>query len=128
MTLPFWCLFIATLMVYLSKFPANLATLKNEPYDNHHPRLQHLRLEGIGHRAWAAHQNMIEAYPLYAAGVIVSHLAGGNAEIAAILAISFLVSRLFFQGFYLANWGTARSVSWAVGYLSTLLLFLTPLL
>ncbi len=128
MTLPFWCLFIATLMVYLSKFPSTLITLKNEPYDNQYPRLQYQRLEGIGHRAWASHQNMIEAYPLFAAGILVSHLAGGNASVSGVLAISFLVARLFFQGFYLANWGTARSVSWAVGYGATLMLFLTPLL
>ncbi|WP_335598963.1 MAPEG family protein, partial [Halopseudomonas sp.] len=40
-------------------------------YDNAHPRAQQAALTGWGARALASHQNMIEAFPLFAAGVLV---------------------------------------------------------
>lgn len=128
MTLPLWSLFIATLMVYASKIPLNYFTLRQERYDNHYPRLQHLKQKGIGHRAWASHQNMIEAYPMFAAGILVATVFGNQPMIANSCAVTFLVARILFQICYLADWSTARSMSWALGFGATLVLLLTPLL
>lgn len=128
MTLPLWCLFIATLFVYLSKAPMNIITIRQESYDNNYPRIQHTRLKGIGHRAWAAHQNMIEAYPMFAAAIIVSYITDGNDVVENFCAITFLVSRVLFQAFYLLDKAFFRSFFWGVGYLAILGLFLTPLL
>lgn len=128
MTLSLWCLMGAALLVVLSKIPMNIATLKTGTYDNHHPRVQQQQLTGIGHRAWAAHQNMIEAFPLFAAGVLVAHVAGGDQQVAALLSLSFLLMRLCYQLFYLIDWDKARSISWGLGYACTLGLFLTPVI
>jgi len=128
MSLPLWSLVIATLMVYASKIPLNIITLRAERYDNHYPRLQHLRQQGIGHRAWAAHQNMIEAYPMFAAGVLVAQMWGNHSDIANACAVVFLLARVLFQVCYLADWSSLRSVSWAAGFAASLALMLTPVM
>lgn len=128
MSLPLWSLLIATLMVYASKIPLNIITLRHERYDNHYLRLQHLKQQGIGHRAWASHQNMIEAYPMFAAGILVATVIGNQPMVANFCAVVFLVARVLFQVCYLADWSTARSISWAFGFGATLVLLVTPLL
>lgn len=128
MTLPFWCLFAAALLVVLSKVPMTVVGQRQEAYDNHHPRLQQARLSGIGHRAWAAHQNMIEAFPLFAAAVLVSHLGSGQTQAAALLSVAFILLRLCYQLFYLIDWDRARSMSWGLGFACVLGLFLTPVM
>ncbi|HEY5718420.1 MAG TPA: MAPEG family protein [Motiliproteus sp.] len=127
MTGPFWCLFAATLWLVLSKVPMNILGARLEPYDNHYPRLQQQRLRGAAHRAWAAHHNMQEAYPAFAAAVLVSHLGRGDPLLATLLGGLFLAARLSYQLCYLLDWPQARSISWGIGLLATLVLMLTPL-
>ncbi len=52
MSIPFWCVFIAALLIYLAKLPVVRAmNAEAGGYDNHHPRLQQTRLSGLGARA-----------------------------------------------------------------------------
>jgi len=127
MSLPFWCLFVATLLTVLSKVPMNILAARQEPYDHHSPRLQQARLRGAAHRALAAHLNLQEAYPPFAAAILVSHLAGADPLLAGAGGGLFLLARLLYQLFYLLDRPQLRSLSWGVGMLATLGVFLSPL-
>jgi len=128
MSIPLWCLFIAAVLMITSKAPAMkaMAGMKGG-YDNQHPRAQQAALTGAGARGIAAHQNTIEAFPLFAAGVLVAEVFATGSTIAAVLAVVFIVTRVFYIGLYVGNKATLRSIVWAVGYLSCLALMLTPL-
>ncbi|MEH6472179.1 MAG: MAPEG family protein [Halopseudomonas sp.] len=129
MTIPLWCLFAATLWVVLSKAPMNILIARSKAYDNHHPRLQQQQLQpGAVHRAWAAHQNMIEAYPMFAVAVLVAQWLGGASALVSVLCLSYLALRLLYQLCYLMDWATPRSISWGLSYFCVLGLLLTPLL
>ena len=128
MSLPLWCLFIAALLVILSKAPAMRAMAGMQGgYDNQHPRAQQASLTGAGARGLAAHQNTIEAFPMFAAGVIVAEVFAAGSAVAAVLAVVFIVSRIAYIGLYVANIATIRSLVWAAGYLASLGLMLAPL-
>ncbi|WP_028670215.1 MAPEG family protein [Saccharospirillum impatiens] len=127
MSLPLWCLFIAALLVIMSKWPAMkvMAAMKGG-YDNNHPRAQQANLTGAGARGIAAHQNTIEAFPMFAAGVIVAEVFAAGSMVASLLAMAFIVSRVVYIGLYVGNVASLRSIVWAVGYLASLGLLLAP--
>ncbi len=121
MTTPLLCVLIAFLFNYLSKMPLAVAMAKEgKGYDNKTPREQQARLTGWGRRALAAHQNSFEVVPLFAACVFVGHLTQGNTSWSSALAVTFLVSRVFYTYFYLANFDYLRFGAWFVGLLASL--------
>jgi uncharacterized MAPEG superfamily protein len=129
MTVPFVCTFVAFLFIMAPKLAASVAVARQTGrYDNKLPRDHHAQLTGWGKRALAAHQNSIEAFPPFAAGVIVCHLAQGNARWAAILSLAFVASRVVYVGLYIANLDVLRSTVWAIGYGLTAALFVLPML
>lgn len=116
MTTPLVCVLIAFLFNYLSKIPLVVAMAREgKGYDNKTPREQQARLTGWGRRALAAHQNSFEVVPLFAASVFVGHLTQGDAAWSSCLAVTFLVSRVLYTYFYVANLDYLRSASWMVG-------------
>ncbi|MHA7880493.1 MAG: MAPEG family protein [Saccharospirillum sp.] len=128
MTIALWCLLIAGLLVVLSKAPA-MSIMSREPqgYDNHNPRAQQARLEGAGARAIAAHQNTLEAFPLFAAGVLVAQMFAPEHLLTQSLAVLFILSRVVYIWLYVRDFSTVRSLVWSVGYLASLALLLAPL-
>lgn len=106
----------------------NILTMKQHKFDNHQPRLQQHSLTGSGHRAWAAHQNTIEAYPMFVAGILIAHTTGSDLFWSGIFAVSFLIARVLFIFLYLVDLAFLRSFSWGVGYLAVLGLMLSPLI
>lgn len=129
MTAPFVCVFIAFLLIPLSKVPVSVAQGRVPGgFDNANPRDQYTRLEGWGRRAHATHLNTIEAFPPFAAAVIVAHLAGADPTWSARLAIAFIVARFIYPILYIGNIPTARSSVWGVGLLANVGLFVLPLL
>ncbi|BAU75078.1 MAPEG family protein [Metapseudomonas furukawaii] len=129
MSIPFWCLFAVALLIYIAKIPVAKA-MKEEGrgYDNHHPRAQQARLTGFGARALAAHQNTIEAFPLFAAGVLVAHVTQTQGWFVETLALLFVVTRVLYLFLYWNDKATLRSLVWGVGLLCCLLLMLSPAL
>ncbi|MGQ7818577.1 MAPEG family protein [Metapseudomonas furukawaii] len=129
MSIPFWCLFAVALLIYIAKIPVAKA-MKEEGrgYDNHHPRAQQARLTGFGARALAAHQNTIEAFPLFAAGVLVAHVTQTQGWFVEALALLFVVTRVLYLFLYWNDKATLRSLVWGVGLLCCLLLMLSPAL
>lgn len=130
MSLPFWCIFISALLIYLAKAPVAKA-MKEEGaggYDNHHPRAQQARLTGFGARALAAHMNSFEIFPLFAVGVLMTHVTNNFGLLVDILAVTFVVTRVLYLAFYWADLHWQRSLVWIVGLLCCLLLMLVPAL
>ena len=128
MTLPLWCVFFSAVLVFLARLPVGKAMKADSGgYDNHHPRAQQARLTGLGARALAAHQNSLEAFPLFAVGVLIATVTQSQGVVVNLLAVGFVVSRVLFIFFYCADKPSPRSLCWVVGLLCSLLLMLSPL-
>jgi uncharacterized MAPEG superfamily protein len=110
MTLPFWCVLIAGLM----PFVATLTAKSRRGFDNANPREWLARQQGFRARAHAAQLNSFEAFPLFAAAVVIAHLRGANPDSIQLLALGFIGARVFFIGFYIANLASLRSLAWFV--------------
>lgn len=130
MSIPFWCIFISALLIFIAKAPVARAMAKEGGgrYDNHHPRAQQARLSGFGARALAAHQNSFEAFPLFVAGVLMAHVSNTHGVLVDVLAIIFVVSRVLYLLCYWWDLHWQRSLVWSLGLLSSLLLMLSPAL
>jgi uncharacterized MAPEG superfamily protein len=130
MTFPLWCLFFAALMLVLTKMPVAVAMQRSSEkgYDNRHPRAQQAALTGWGARAMAAHNNMFEAFPLFAAGVLVAQVTNLHGSLIDLLAGIFIVSRIAYTLLYLADLHALRSLSWIIGFGCCLGLLLSPVL
>ncbi|AEF22451.1 MAPEG family protein [Pseudomonas fulva] len=127
MSIPFWCIFISALLIFIAKAPlARAMNQEGGSYDNHHPRAQQARLTGFGARALAAHQNSFEAFPLFAVAVLMAHVTQSSGWLVDWLAVIFVITRVLYLVFYWADLHWQRSVVWMVGMVCTLLIMLTP--
>lgn len=130
MSFPLWCLFAAALLIVLTKVPVAMAMARSSDkgYDNRHPRAQQATLTGWGARAMASHANMIEAFPLFAAGVLVAQVTLTQGSTINLLAGLFIVTRIAYSALYLMNLDKLRSLVWIVGFFCCLGLLLSPAL
>lgn len=126
MTIPFVCVLIALLLIYASRVPAAIAMKRQGAYNNNTPRDQAASLEGWGRRAYAAHLNSIEAFPPFAAGVVICYLAKGSLTGATVLSLVFIAARIAYPLLYIADLATYRSTVWGIGLLATLGLYVLP--
>jgi uncharacterized MAPEG superfamily protein len=117
MTVAFWCVFVAALLPYV---PLGLASRFLDPKT---PRKGVPSLEGTAARAYGAHLNAFEAFPPFAAAVIISHLAHGPSALVNWLAVLFMAARLAHMGFYLADRQPLRTASFFVGLLIVIVIF-----
>ncbi|VXD01881.1 conserved membrane hypothetical protein [Pseudomonas sp. 8Z] len=130
MSLPFWCIFISALLIFIAKVPVAKAMAEEGGgrYDNHYPRNQQTRLNGLGARALAAHLNSFEAFPLFAVGVLMAHVTQTSGFLVDGLALTFVVSRVLYLLFYWFDLHWQRSLVWSVGFACSMLLMLSPAL
>jgi uncharacterized MAPEG superfamily protein len=128
MTIPFYCVIAAWLLIYLPKFSASVAVARGGKYDNNNPRDQQATLTGWKRRATAAHLNAIENFAPFAAAVFVAHLAHATESLTIPLALTFIAARVAHPILYVADLASPRSFAWGVGALATLGLFVSPLL
>jgi uncharacterized MAPEG superfamily protein len=120
MSLAYWCVLIAGVLPVLT---VSLAKWGVRDYDNAAPRAWMDKLSGHRRRADYAHRNHFEAFPFFAAAVLVAEqLHGAQAAINA-LALAFIVIRIVYTVLYLRNLPTLRSGAWLLGYLCVLALF-----
>jgi len=125
MNIPFFCVFLAFLLNYLSKLPLAFAMAKaTGGYNNHEPREQQAALTGWGKRALAAHLNSFEIFPAFAAAVIMAHVSGMNESTLTLLCLTFIASRIVYIILYLMNFSTLRSSVWMAGTLCVAVIFL----
>ena len=126
MSIPFWCVFISALLIYLARIPVAKAMKEQGGYDNHLPRQQQAQLTGFGARALAAHQNSIEAFILFAVGVLMAHTTQTAGWLIDSLAIIFVITRVIYLLCYWADLAWQRSLVWFIGLVCCLLLMISP--
>ena len=125
---PLLCLPIALVLVYAPKVTLSGAMAKQpEGYDNRNPRDQQAKLTGAGRRAVAAHSNGFESFPPFAAGVLACEVTQARPQVAAILAVVYVVARALYPVFYVRDIHQLRSATWMIGFFATLGLLVLPL-
>ena len=126
MSIPFWCVFISALLIYVAKIPVAKAMNEQGGYNNHLPRQQQAQLTGFGARALAAHQNSFEAFLLFAVGVLMAHTTQTAGWLIDALAIIFVITRVVYLLCYWVDLAWQRSLVWFVGLVCSLLLMISP--
>ena len=121
MTISLWCVLAAGLMPYLF---TGIAKSSRRGFDNRAPREFLSTLEGWGKRADWAQANSFEAFPLFAAAVLVAEFKGAGQSVVDQLALGFILARLAFGAFYILNLPTMRSLAWTAGIGCAVALFL----
>ena len=119
MSLSLWCVLIAGIMPVLTTGIAKWGTA----LDNNHPRDWANSLTGYRRRAYAAHQNAYEAFPFFAAAVLVATWTEAPQGIVNMLSLLFIVARVGYTATYMADLATLRSIFWIVGWVSTIAIF-----
>lgn len=119
MTNAYWCVLIAGLLPYL----ATVTAKGGARFDNRNPRAWLAQQTGYRARANAAQLNGFEAFPLFAAAVIVAHLTDAPQARVDALAMVFVAARVAHLAFYLADLGALRSLAWFVGIGSAVAIF-----
>ena len=120
MTIAYWCVLAAALLPYLFTGVA-----KSAPgYDNRRPRAWLAEREGVHERAHGAQLNGCEAFPPFAAAVVIAHLAGGAAQSTLdMLAGTWLLLRIAYGIAYLTDRDLLRSVLWVAATAIVVTLF-----
>lgn len=120
MPIAYWCILIAGM---LPVFTVAVSKAGMRDYDNAEPRAWLERQHGVRRRADYAHRNHFEAFPFFAAAVLVAEQLEANPTLIDTLAVVFILARLAYTALYLSNKPTPRSLAWFVGYACVLGLF-----
>ena|SRR5579871_4984734 len=124
MTIAEWCVF-ASLMLYLLSI-ASVKWLRFGQFDNSKPRDRTFYEEPIAARALGAHQNGIEAFPFFAAAVLLAEFRACPQNLINELALLFLIVRVAYVFTYIGNRPTLRSILWSIGFAINIAIFFMP--
>ncbi|HOZ06212.1 MAG TPA: MAPEG family protein [Arenimonas sp.] len=121
MTIALYCVLAAGLMPFLW---TGVAKVRGPRYNNFNVRLWQGKLEGAAQRAHAAHLNSFEAFPLFAAAVIVAQITGAEQARVDMLALGFIGLRVLYGILYLADKATLRSLVWMAALICNVMIFI----
>lgn len=124
MTIAEWCVF-ATLLLYLVTIAAAKWT-GGRTFDNARPRAPDFYADPIRARALGAHQNGIEAFPFFAAAVLLAEFRLGPQRLIDDLAVLFVIVRIAYVFTYIGNRPTLRSILWSLGFAINIAIFFMP--
>lgn len=114
MTIAYWCILAAALLPYAW---VAIAKTGAPGYNNKDPRSWVARQESYRVRnANAAHLNAFEAFPAFAAGVLMAQLAGVDSDRIDLLAMAFVGLRIVHGIFYLTALHWLRSLAWIAAF------------
>ncbi len=125
MTIAEVCLPLMVILIIASIGVAKLDGGKD--YDNANPRDPAFYRPGLRARALGAHQNGFEAFPFFAAAVIVAEMHGSAQAVVNALAVAFLLLRVVYVLLYIGNRPRPRSTVWSLAMACNLVLFFSPL-
>ncbi len=120
MTIGYWCILVAGLLPYIATGIAKAGSR----FDNSNPRDWLARQEGWRRRANAAQANGFEAFPLFAAAVLVAHQTHAPMGRVDALALAFVGLRVGYLVAYLADAALLRTALWTGGIGCCVALFL----
>ncbi len=122
MLLVYWFLVLAALMPY------GLVQIARGPnFNNSKPRDNYAKAEGRQKRAYNAHVNSLEAFPIFAAAVLVAVQGGMAGWTLNLLALGWLLVRCGYIYAYLKDMPRERSALWAVAMILNVAMFTLPL-
>lgn len=114
MTLAYACVLIVALLPYVWTVIAKRTA--SGRFDNRDPRQWLEKQENPRvRRANAAQKNAFEAFPAFAAGVVMAQLAGVDPRSIGAIAALFVACRVLHGVFYVGNKSSLRSLVWFVG-------------
>lgn len=121
MNISYWCVLAAGVMPAAT---VAIAKWGKRDFDNSEPRRWLEKQNGLRRRADAAHRNHFEAFPFFAAGILIAQQLHAPQNAINTLALAFIAARIVYTGLYLSDRATLRSVCWVIGYLAVIGLFL----
>ena len=124
MTVAEWCVF-GTVMLYLLTI-VSIKWIGFRRYDNARPRDPAFYDEPLRARALGAHQNGIEAFPFFAAAVLLAEFRAAPQNLINELAVLFLIVRIAYVLTYIGDRPRLRSILWNVGFLINIAIFFMP--
>ena len=125
MAIAYSCVLIAAILPVIF---AAYAKLSVKGYDNSSPREFLEKLQGRAKRSHYAHLNSFEAFPVFAAAVIIAYLAGVQQSHINILAIAFIFFRIQYGIFYILDNHILRSTVWFCAFACCIILFIQAIL
>jgi uncharacterized MAPEG superfamily protein len=93
-------------------------------YDNHHPRSWMARQVGYRARADAAQLNSFEAFPFFAAGMVLALFSDVDQETVEQWGWFFVAMRVAYIYCYVTDRAALRSIVWMLGYAAVIRLYL----
>lgn len=113
MTLAYACILIAALLPYVWTVAAKA---QGQRYDNRNPRAWMAKQDNPrSQRANNAQLNAFEAFPAFAASVVMAQLAGVSSNTITALAVTFVLMRILHGVLYIADQHALRSLVWFIG-------------
>src|SRR5258708_16716922 len=124
MTVAEYCFFGCVALYLLAIVPVKWIGFRD--YDNSKPRNPAFYQDAIRARALGAHQNGIEAFPFFAAAVLLAEFRAAPQNLINELAVLFLIVRIAYVFTYLGDRPTLRSILWSIGFAINLAIFFMP--
>jgi len=126
MTIAEWCVFGTVMLYLLTIVPVKWIGYRS--YDNAKPRNPAFYADPLRARALGAHQNGIEAFPFFAAAVLLAEFRGAPQNLINELAMLFLIVRVAYVFTYLGDRPRLRSILWNIGFTINIAIFFMPLI
>lgn len=116
---------LAAVLLYLLTV-APVKAIGHHRFDNANPRDPGFYRSGIARRALGAYLNGIEAFPFFAAAVLLAEFRHAPQSWIDLLAGAFVGIRLVFVLAYLGDWPTTRTLLWNLGFAVNVAIFFLP--
>jgi uncharacterized MAPEG superfamily protein len=124
MTVAEWCIFGAVILYLLTIAPFKPIGWRD--FDNAKPRDPAFYQDALRARALGAHLNGIEAFPFFAAAVLLAEFRAAPQNLINELAVLFLIVRVAYVFTYLGNRPTLRTILWNIGFAINVAIFFLP--
>jgi uncharacterized MAPEG superfamily protein len=126
MTVAEFCIFGVVAIYLLTIVPIKWIGFRH--YDNSKPRDPAFYEDAIRARALGAHQNGLEAFPFFAAAVLLAEFRDAPQNLINELAVLFVIVRVAYVLTYIGNRPRLRSILWNIGFVINIAIFFLPLI
>ncbi len=123
MPIAYICVFLAACLPYALTTLAKLSSGTYGRKANSDPRAWAESLAGRQKRLNNAHLNSFEAFPLFAAAVLVAIQMGADQGKVDLCAMLYIASRIPYAYFYAADMARLRSLTWFIGLVLVIAIF-----